>query len=75
MDAMIRRLDEEMQKQNTYYFDLIQGKVLQPLKITPVRHGGFNAFMKKAGKLGGQNKVQRLANDRKVAGGLQDFLL
>lgn len=75
LDAMAARLDEEMQRQNTYYFDLIEGKVLQPLKITPVQAGGFNGFMKKAGKLGGQNKVQRLANDRKVADGLTDFLV
>lgn len=75
MDAMIKRLDEEMQKQNSYYFDLIEGKVLQPLKISAVSHGAFNAYMKRAGKLGGQNKVQRLANDRKVADGLKDFLL
>ncbi|MBL7471746.1 GH3 auxin-responsive promoter family protein [Robertkochia sediminum] len=75
LSAMIARLDEEMQKQNSYYFDLIEGKVLQPLKISAVKHGGFNAYMKKAGKLGGQNKVQRLANDRKVADGLKDFLV
>ncbi|THD69333.1 GH3 auxin-responsive promoter family protein [Robertkochia marina] len=74
LDLMAKRLDEEMQKQNSYYFDLIAGKVLQPLKVTPVRHDGFNGFMKKMGKLGGQNKVQRLANDRKVADGLSEFL-
>lgn len=75
LEAMAKRLDEEMQKQNVYYYDLIAGKVLQPLKITPVKHDGFNAYMKASGKLGGQNKVQRLANDRKVADSLQDFLL
>ena len=47
--------------------DLIQGKVLQPLKITQVQKGGFQAYMKTIGKLGGQNKTPRLSNDRKIA--------
>ncbi len=64
-------LDGSLQKQNSYYFDLIQGKILQPLKITSVKKGGFQAYMKSVGKLGGQNKVQRLSNDRKVAEGLE----
>lgn len=60
-------LDASLQKQNSYYFDLIEGKILQTLKITPIKKDGFQAYMKSTGKLGGQNKVQRLANDRKVA--------
>lgn len=60
-------LDESLQKQNSYYFDLIKGKVLQPLKITTLKKGAFNDYMKSQGKLGGQNKVPRLANDRKIA--------
>ncbi len=60
-------LDQSLQEQNSYYFDLIAGKILQPLKITSIRIGGFQAYMKSIGKLGGQNKVQRLSNDRKVA--------
>jgi len=63
----IELLDSSLQKQNSYYFDLIDGKILQTLKITTIKKGGFQAYMKSAGKLGGQNKVQRLANDRKVA--------
>ncbi len=63
----IEILDDSLQKQNSYYFDLIDGKILQTLKITGIRKGGFQAYMKSIGKLGGQNKVQRLANDRKVA--------
>ncbi|TAI47549.1 GH3 auxin-responsive promoter family protein [Flagellimonas allohymeniacidonis] len=66
-------IDKSMQKQNSYYFDLIEGKILQPLKICQVRPGGFQDYMKSIGKLGGQNKVQRLANDRKVAEGLSPF--
>jgi hypothetical protein len=63
---LAQKLDDSLQKQNTYYFDLIQGKVLQPLKITKVNKGGFQEYMKSVGKLGGQNKIPRLSNDRKI---------
>jgi hypothetical protein len=68
-------LDETLQEQNSYYFDLIDGKVLQKLKITSIIKRGFHDYMKSIGKLGGQNKVQRLANDRKLAEGLYKFKL
>jgi hypothetical protein len=67
MEQFRALLDESLQNQNSYYEDLIVGKILQPLKITPIKVGGFRAYMKSIGKLGGQNKVQRLSNDRKVA--------
>jgi hypothetical protein len=67
-------LDEEMQKQNTYYFDLIQGKVLQPLKVSLVEKGGFEKHMKSVGKLGGQNKIPRLGNDRALADSLTNWV-
>ena len=67
-------LDTTLQQKNSYYFDLIQGNVLQPLKITLVQKGGFSAYMKSIGKLGGQNKVPRLANDRKLADAIGRFL-
>lgn len=73
MKKFVETIDNSLQKQNSYYFDLIEGKILQKLKITPVRQGGFNAYMKSIGKLGGQNKVQRLANDRSVADKLEAF--
>lgn len=60
-------LDNAMRKQNIYYDDLIRGKVLQPAVITPVQKGAFENYMKSIGKLGGQNKVPRLANDRAIA--------
>ena len=66
-------MEESMKQQNSYYFDLIDGNILQPLKISSVKPNGFQDYMKSIGKLGGQNKVQRLANDRKVADGLQPF--
>lgn len=63
-------LDAEMQRQNSYYFDLIEGKVLQPLKISSLKKDSFQEFMKSEGKLGGQNKVPRLSNDRKIVDAL-----
>ena len=71
--SFIKVLDQELQDQNSYYLDLKVGKVLQTLKITPIRQGGFNDYMKSLGKLGGQNKVQRLSNDRKVADALTRY--
>ena len=63
----------KIQKQNSYYKDLITGKVLETLKINVVSKGGFNQYMKSKGKLGGQNKLPRLANDRKIADALNEF--
>ena len=61
------KIDQALQRQNSYYFDLISGQVLRPLKITIVRQNGFQEYMKSIGKLGGQNKLPRLSNDRKIA--------
>lgn len=61
-----QKLDQNVRMRNTYYNDLIQGKVLRELKIVVVKKGGFNNYMKKIGKLGGQNKLPRLSNDRKI---------
>ncbi|WP_100613686.1 GH3 auxin-responsive promoter family protein [Confluentibacter citreus] len=66
LSALAQKIDESLQKQNSYYFDLIQGNVLQPLKITKVKKDGFQEYMKSIGKLGGQNKIPRLSNDRKI---------
>ncbi|MCO5281113.1 MAG: GH3 auxin-responsive promoter family protein [Chitinophagales bacterium] len=59
--------DECLQQTNVYYADLRQGNMLQQLKITALKSGAFNEYMKSIGKLGGQNKVPRLSNDRKIA--------
>jgi hypothetical protein len=63
-------LEASMNAQNIYYKDLITGKVLQPLKLTILKPNAFIDYMKSLGKLGGQNKVPRLANDRVIADGL-----
>ena len=61
------KIDAALRNQNVYYDDLIVGNVLRTLVITKVPVGGFNEYMKSQGKLGGQNKLPRLANDRKIA--------
>lgn len=67
-------LDLEMRQQNSYYDDLIKGKVLQPLQIRILKTGAFQDYMKSIGKLGGQNKLPRLSNDRKIASYLEKKL-
>lgn len=64
-------IDNALQKQNAYYDDLIQGKVLRTLVISKVVKNGFQDYMKSIGKLGGQNKLPRLSNDRKIADSLK----
>jgi len=66
-------IDKNLQKHNTYYKDLISGGILKPLLITKINKNGFRNYMKSIGKLGGQNKVPRLANDRKIANKLNVF--
>ena len=65
--AFALQIDGAMRKQNAYYDDLIIGNVLRPLVITIVAKNGFQDYMKSIGKLGGQNKIPRLSNDRKIA--------
>jgi hypothetical protein len=60
-------IDIELRKKNIYYDDLIEGKILQSLKISVLQKDAFIAYMKAEGKLGGQNKVPRLSNDRILA--------
>ena len=67
MDDFTGRLDRHLREKNIYYDDLISGEILQPLRITTIRKNGFIDYMRSIGKLGGQNKVPRLSNDRKIA--------
>lgn len=69
------QLDQALRNRNVYYDDLISGSILSPLKLTPVSKNGFIDYMKSIGKLGGQNKVPRLSNDRKIADGLSPWLI
>jgi phenylacetate-coenzyme A ligase PaaK-like adenylate-forming protein len=65
--AFAEAIDNAMRTQNTYYDDLIVGKVLRKLVVTKVAKNGFQDYMKSIGKLGGQNKIPRLSNDRTIA--------
>ena len=67
MTDFISKIDSKMQEQNSYYYDLIVGNILQTLKVTKIKKDGFQDYMKSIGKLGGQNKIPRLSNDRKIA--------
>jgi hypothetical protein len=69
-----RDLDLSLREQNLYYDDLINGQILQPAVIRVLTKGTFRGVMHKKGKLGGQNKVPRLSNDRDLAGDIESFL-
>jgi hypothetical protein len=68
------KLDQAMCAKNVYYQDLIAGNILAPLLLTVVPKNAFIDYMKSEGKLGGQNKVPRLSNDRKIADALRNQL-
>ncbi len=67
INAFAAKLDKNLREKNVYYDDLVGGNILSPLKINMVQKNGFIDYMKSIGKLGGQNKVPRLSNDRKIA--------
>ena len=67
IQAFSQAIDEKLQKLNSYYEDLIVGKILKPLELIELPATAFIEYMKSQGKLGGQNKVPRLSNDRKIA--------
>lgn len=74
IEAFAQTLDDALRSKNVYYDDLISGAILEKLKITIVPKNGFINYMKHIGKLGGQNKVPRLSNDRKLADALKEFI-
>jgi hypothetical protein len=73
-EAFRLKVDNALQKKNSYYFDLIDGKILQPLVLRSLEKDAFIDYMRSQGKLGGQNKVPRLSNDRKIADELQRYI-
>ena len=74
MSEFAEKIDQQLRLKNVYYEDLITGNILEKLRISPIRRNGFIDYMKSIGKLGGQNKVPRLSNDRTIANDLQPFL-
>jgi hypothetical protein len=74
LEDFAAKLDAAMRQQNVYYDDLIKGAILEPLKIRPLQNDAFVQYMRSIGKLGGQNKVPRLSNDRVLADALSNFI-
>lgn len=73
LQEFAHKVDNNLRQKNIYYDDLIRGNILQPLKISKVKKNGFIDYMKSIGKLGGQNKVPRLSNDRKIVDDLKKW--
>lgn len=74
MDAFATTVNNHLRAKNIYYEDLMSGSILQPLKIRVMKKNTFIEYMRSIGKLGGQNKVPRLGNDRKIADALQPWI-
>jgi hypothetical protein len=74
LEQFIQKVDTKLREKNVYYDDLITGNILMPLKISKIRKNGFIDYMKSQGKLGGQNKVPRLSNDRVIAEALAPYI-
>lgn len=74
IEAFALHIDKQMQHKNIYYDDLIKGNILRPLVIQKVKRNGFQSYMKSIGKLGGQNKVPRVSDNRKIADALVSFI-
>ncbi len=74
LEAFAKKIDDNLRNKNVYYDDLVGGNILRPLKISPIKKNGFIDYMKSIGKLGGQNKVPRLSNDRTIADELTPFV-
>ena len=74
LEAFALKVDKALLTKNIYYFDLIEGNILQPLVIQSLQKDAFINYMREQGKLGGQNKVPRLSNDRKIAEDLKKYI-
>jgi hypothetical protein len=75
MEAFANKVDANLRQKNVYYDDLIGGNILQRLQIAVVNKNGFIDYMKSIGKLGGQNKVPRLCNDRVIADAMAAWII
>jgi phenylacetate-coenzyme A ligase PaaK-like adenylate-forming protein len=75
IEAFSTKVDNNLRAKNIYYDDLIRGNILQPLVIRTLRKNAFIDYMKSIGKLGGQNKVPRLSNERKLAAAMEPYIV
>jgi GH3 auxin-responsive promoter len=74
ISSFAQKVDQNLRSRNIYYNDLITGSILEPLHIREIRKNGFIDYMRSVGKLGGQNKVPRLSNNRAIADELVKFV-
>jgi hypothetical protein len=74
MTLFATSVNNYLRTKNIYYEDLMAGGILQPLKIRVMKKNTFIEYMRSIGKLGGQNKVPRLGNDRKIADALAGWV-
>ncbi|MGB0430670.1 MAG: GH3 family domain-containing protein [Bacteroidia bacterium] len=74
IETLEQKIDAKLRGKNSYYNDLINGSVLSQLVITQIKPNGFNQYMHSIGKLGGQNKVPKLSNDRNIADALKAYV-
>jgi hypothetical protein len=75
LPSFAEKVNNLMKVKNIYYDDLMKGNILRPLVIRPLQKGAFIDYMRSIGKLGGQNKVPRLSNDRNIAEQLEKFVI
>ena len=75
LELFAEKVNQHMMKKNIYYDDLIKGNILKPLVVRPLAKNAFIDYMRSIGKLGGQNKVPRLSNDRNIADQLAKFVI
>lgn len=73
INMFAKELDKKMRQKNVYYDELVEGNILQTLKIVSLPKGTFQAYMKSIGRLGGQNKIPHLANNRKIVDAILDL--
>ena len=73
-DSFRLKVDKALQRKNSYYYDLVEGKILQPLVMHTLEKDAFISYMRAKSKLGGQNKVPRLSNDRVIADELNKWI-
>ena len=74
MALFCKKLDQYLCAKNVYYQDLIQGNILEPLRVQALQKNAFINYMRDEGKLGGQNKVPRLSNDRNIVNALVQYI-
>ena len=75
LEQFARQVDVNLREKNIYYDDLLRGNILRPLVIRPLQKNAFISYMRSIGKLGGQNKVPRLSNDRILADALSPYVI